>query len=80
MQLRDIAWASLRRRPGRGLFTAGVVAIGIGTVVALVLLSRLMQAEISDELDRFGANIVITPKAQSLDLAYGGIAVGGLTF
>lgn len=79
MQLRDIAWASLRRRPGRGLFTAGVVAIGIGTVVALVLLSRLMQAEISDELDRFGANIVITPKAQSLELAYGGIAVGGLT-
>ena len=79
MQLRDIAWASLRRRPGRGIFTAGVVAIGIGTVVALVLLSRLMQAEISDELDRFGANIVITPKAQSLDLAYGGIAVGGLT-
>lgn len=79
MQLKDIAWASLRRRPGRSIFTAGVVAIGIGTVVALVLLSRLMQAEISDELDRFGANIVITPKTQALDLAYGGIAVGGVT-
>lgn len=79
MQLRDIAWASLRRRPGRGAFTAAVVAIGIGTVVTLVLVSRLMQAEISDELDRFGANIVITPKTQSLDLAYGGIAVGGVT-
>lgn len=79
MQLRDIAWASLRRRPGRGLFTASVVALASATVVTLILLSRLMQAEISDELDRFGANIIITPKSQSLDLAYGGIAIAGLT-
>jgi putative ABC transport system permease protein len=47
--------------------------------VALVSLSRAMREEVSDELDRFGANIVITPKARALDLAYGGLAVGGLS-
>ncbi|HVL67643.1 MAG TPA: FtsX-like permease family protein [Vicinamibacterales bacterium] len=79
MQLRDIAWASLRRRPGRATFTVAVVAISVGTAIALLLLSRVMQAEVADELDRFGANIIITPKSQSIDLAYGGIAVAGLT-
>jgi putative ABC transport system permease protein len=79
MQLRDIAWASLKRRRGRSMFAMAAVALGIGTVVALVSLSRAMRAEVGDELDRFGANIVITPKATSLDVAYGGIAVAGLT-
>lgn len=38
-----------------------------------------MQAEVSDELDRFGANIIVTPKSRALDLGYGGLAVGGVT-
>ena len=79
MQLRDIAWASVKRRRGRFVFALAAVALGIGTVVALVSLSRAMRAEVGDELDRFGANIVITPKARSLDVAYGGVAVADLT-
>jgi putative ABC transport system permease protein len=79
MQLRDIAWASLKRRRGRFVFALAAVALGIGTVVALVSLSRAMRAEVGDELDRFGANIVITPKTRSLDVAYGGLTVAGLT-
>ena len=78
MQLRDIAWASLKRRRGRFLFALAAVALGIGTVVALVSLSRAMRQEVGDELDRFGANIVITPKTRALDVAYGGMAVAGL--
>ncbi len=79
MQLRDIAWGSLKRRRGRFAFILAALMLGVGTVVALVSLSRAMQAEVSDELDRFGANIIITPKSRVLDLAYGGVAVGGLT-
>ena len=79
MQLKDIAWASLKRRRARAAFALAAVALGIGTVVALLSLSRAMRAEVGDELDRFGANIVITPKARTLDLAYGGLAVAGLT-
>jgi putative ABC transport system permease protein len=79
MQLRHIAWASLNRRKGRFAFLLVAVALGIGTVIALVSLSAAMRTAVSDELDRFGANIIITPKSQLLDLAYGGIAVGGVT-
>jgi hypothetical protein len=38
-----------------------------------------MRAEVSDELDRFGANIVVTPKTRAVDLAYGAVAIGALT-
>ena len=79
MQLHDIAWESVKRRKGRFGFVLGAVALGIGTVVGLVSLTRAMQTDISDELDRFGANIVVTPKSRVLDLAYGGIALGGVT-
>jgi putative ABC transport system permease protein len=79
MQIRDIAWASLKRRKARFAFVLAALAIGVGTIVALVALTRAMQAEVSDELDRFGANIIVTPKSRALDLGYGGLAVGGVT-
>lgn len=79
MQIRDIAWSSLKRRKGRFGFVLAALALGVGTIVALVALTRAMQAEVSDELDRFGANIIITPKSSALDLGYGGLAVGGVT-
>jgi putative ABC transport system permease protein len=79
MQVRHVAYASLKRRRARVLFALAAVALGIGTVVALVSLSRAMQSEIADELDRFGANIIVTPKSRSVDLAYGSVALGGVT-
>lgn len=79
MQLRNMAWAGLKRRKGRFAFMVAALVLGVGTVVALVALSRAMRAEVSDELDRFGANIVVTPKARALDLSYGAVAVGALT-
>ena len=79
MQLRNMAWAGLKRRKGRFGFMLAALVLGIGTVVALVSLSRAMRAEVSDELDRFGANIVVTPKTRAVDLAYGAVAIGALT-
>lgn len=79
MQVRHMAWASLNRRKGRFVFLLLAVTLGIGTVIALVSLSTAMRSAVGDELDRFGANIIVTPKSRSLDLAYGSLAVGGLT-
>ena len=78
MRLHDIAFESVRRRKSRFAFVLIAVALGVGTIVALVALSRTMQREVGDELDRFGANIVVTPKADLYDLSYGMLTVGGL--
>jgi putative ABC transport system permease protein len=78
MQLRDIAFGSLKRRRSRAAFVVSALALGIGTLVALVSLTRAMRSEIADELDRFGANIVVAPKSTLLDLAYGSVGIGAL--
>lgn len=78
MHLHDIAWESVKRRKARFAFVLAAVVLGIGTVVALAALTRTMQTEVGDELDKFGANILVTPKSDMLDLAYGGLTVGGL--
>jgi putative ABC transport system permease protein len=78
MQLRDIVLESLKRRRGRFAFVVAALTLGIGTVVALVSLSRTMQREVGDQLDRFGANIVVTPKSTLLGLGYAGIDLGGV--
>jgi putative ABC transport system permease protein len=79
MHLRDIAFVSLKRRRARGAFVVVALTLGVGTLVGIVSLTRAMRSEVADELDRFGANIVITPKTTVLDLAYGSVDLGGVT-
>ena len=79
MRLHDIALASIRRRKSRFAFVLGVIALGVATIVALVMLTRTMQREVGDELDRFGANILITPKSDVYDLSYGALTLGGVS-
>lgn len=78
MHLTDIAFESVKRRRGRFAFVLAALTLGIGTVVALVSLSRSMQREVGDQLDRLGANIVVTPKSTLLGLGYGAIDIGGV--
>jgi putative ABC transport system permease protein len=79
MRLLDIAIASIRRRTARVAFVLAVIGFGVATIVALLTLSRTMQREVGDELDRFGANILITPRSDVYDLSYGALELGGLS-
>jgi putative ABC transport system permease protein len=56
------------------------LAVGVGTVVALRSLTATMEQEIGAQLDQYGANIVIVPKASSQELSYGGITLSAATF
>lgn len=80
MRISTIAFANLRRRKGKALFLVSGISIGIGTAVALLSLSGSLREEIGSQLDRFGANIVVTPHSDSLALDYGGISVAGVSF
>ena len=80
MRISTIAFANLRRRKGKSLFLVSGIGIGIGTAVALLSLSGSLREEIGSQLDRFGANIVVTPHSDSLALDYGGISVAGVSF
>ena len=51
------------------------LAVGVATVVALVAVTGEMQRAVATQLDEFGTNILVVPRASDLSLSYGGITV-----
>lgn len=79
MKLKDISINNLKRRKGKVFFLILGLTIGITTVISLVSISRLMNEDIANKLDEFGANILILPRSDDLSLSYGGMNVGGVS-
>ncbi len=79
MRLRDISINNLRRRKGKVLFLILGLTIGITTVVTLISITRMMNEDISNKLDEFGANILVLPRSDDLSLSYGGLNIGGVS-
>lgn len=77
MNIRKLAWKNLLRRKSRAVFTGLGIFLGIGTFVALSSLTARMEDAVRDKLDRFGANILVTPRTEQLSLGFGDIALGG---
>jgi putative ABC transport system permease protein len=77
MNLRKLAWRNLLRRKSRAVFTGLGIFLGIATFVAISSLTSQMDGAVQDQLDRFGANIVVSPRTEQLSLGFGDIALGG---
>ena len=80
MKLRDIALSNIRRRKAKVSFLLAGLMVGVATVVALVSITVTLNRDIEEKLDRFGANIVISPRTEGLSLSYGGINLGGVSY
>ncbi len=80
MKLRHIAVNNLRRRKGKMLFLISGLMIGVASIVALMTTTRILADDISDKMEEFGANIVITPQNEGFSLTYGGLNLGGVSF
>ena len=79
MTLKDISINNLRRRKSKVFFLILGLTIGITTVVTLLSITRMMNEDISNKLDEFGANILILPRSDDLSLSYGGLNIGGVS-
>jgi putative ABC transport system permease protein len=79
MRLKDISINNLRRRKSKVFFLILGLTIGITTVVTLLSITRMMNEDISNKLDEFGANILILPRSDDLSLSYGGLNIGGVS-
>ncbi|MBF0510224.1 MAG: ABC transporter permease [Deltaproteobacteria bacterium] len=80
MTLKDIAFKNLRRRKAKAGFILAGILIGVATMVTLISLIQAMTHDINHKLEKYGANILIVPKTESLSLTYGGLSVGGVSF
>lgn len=77
MNIRTLAWKNLLRRKSRAVYTGLGIFLGIGTFVAISSLTAQMEGAVQDKLDRFGANILVTPRSEQLSLGFGDVSLGG---
>ena len=68
-----IVWESLARRRRRKLLSICAVALGIAVTAAVATLALDVGDKVSRELRSFGANLSVTPAADGLPVAVGGI-------
>ncbi len=80
MTLRAIAIRNLIRRKGKAAFILAGLLIGVSTVVAIVSFVETMAHDINHKLEKYGANILVVPRSESLPLTYGGLSLGGVAF
>ena len=80
MNLKVITFRNLMRRKGKAAFVLAGLSIGIATVVAVISFVEAMTGDINHKLEKYGANILIVPKTENLNLTYGGLSLGGVSF
>ena len=80
MTLLDIAIGHLKRQKAKALFILLGLLIGITAVVAFMTLVEALSRDINHKLEKYGANILIVPRAENLSLSYGGLSLGGVSF
>jgi len=72
MSIFQIAFDNLKRRKVKTIFLIIALALGVAMVIAMNSIVEAMRLELGNELDKFGPNIVITPRYQGQEMYYGG--------
>lgn len=79
MKIKDISLNNLRKRKGKAFFLILGLTIGVTTAITLISITRMMNEDISNKLDEYGANILILPRSDAFSLSYGGMSLGGIS-
>ncbi len=80
MKIHNIAINNLRRRKGKVVLLVTGLVVGVAAVVALVATTGALEQDIAHKMDEFGANIIVSPKSESLAMNYAGLNLGGVSF
>ncbi|AGA68600.1 ABC-type transport system, involved in lipoprotein release, permease component [Desulfitobacterium dichloroeliminans LMG P-21439] len=80
MTLNHIALQNLRRRPGKTLFLVLTFAFIVATISALTILALGMKEDLQQSLTEYGANVVVSPRTEQLNLSYGGLSVSSVEY
>ncbi|OLN25291.1 protein of unknown function DUF214 [Desulfovibrio sp. DV] len=79
MNILTIPLRNLRRKLPRTLLMVAVFSIGVASVTALVELSKAVGESLEAKLAAYGANILVSPKTETLSVGYGGLTLGDVS-
>jgi putative ABC transport system permease protein len=68
-----LVYESFRRQKRRKLLAAVAITLGVGVATAMIAVATDIGDKISRELRSYGANLVVTPQEDTLDLQIGGV-------
>jgi putative ABC transport system permease protein len=68
-----LLYESFRRQKRRKLLTGIAIMLGVGVATAMIAVATDIGDKISRELRSYGANLVVTPQDDSLDVEIGGV-------
>jgi len=68
-----LVYESFRRQKRRKLLAGVAITLGVGVATAMIAVATDIGDKISRELRTFGANLVVTPQEDTLDLQIGGV-------
>ncbi len=80
MTLREIAFRHLLRRKGKAALVLFGLVVGVATVVSVTTFADTVAGDVLHKLEKYGANILVVPRTETLPLSYGGITLGGVSF
>ena len=68
-----LVYESFRRQSRRKLLAGVAVTLGVGVATAMIGVATDIGDKINRELRRYGANLVVTPQEDTLDVEIGGV-------
>jgi putative ABC transport system permease protein len=68
-----LVYESFRRQKRRKLLAAVAITLGVGVATAMIAVATDVGDKINRELRSYGANLVVTPQEDSLDVEIGGV-------
>lgn len=80
MKLYSISIKNLLRHKLRTFLLLFVLVLAIFTFVVLITISRVVNENFAKQLDEYGANILVTPKSNSLSITYGGMMISSVEY
>lgn len=79
MRLHQIIARDVMRRKRRVLYAVLGVVIGTMTVIGILTIAVAGEERIYEQLEEYGANLIVIPAITQVDLELGGLGLGGLT-
>jgi len=76
MRTIDIVLKNFSRRKGRLVFSSSALIFAIALMISVFVISNSMQNKIGQEVEKYGANIVVTPSSKTLEVPYGTVLIG----
>src|SRR5580765_180936 len=68
-----LVYESFRRQKRRKLLAGAAITLGVGVATAMIAVATDIGDKIGRELRSYGANLIVTPQEDSLDVVIGGV-------